>query len=61
MTFKFKTKKSYMRVWNALNDTCWDFSSYDILSITVYDEKHSNELIKVLDDNNIKYDVIGRN
>ena len=58
ITFEFKTEKSWMRVWEALNDTAYHFASYGYKAITVFSEKGANELREVLNETGIKYKEI---
>lgn len=43
-TFKFKTEKSWIRVWNALNDTFYTFTSFGNKSITVFGTRAIQEV-----------------
>ena len=53
-TFEFKTQKSYLKVWEALNDTAIHFASYGYKAITVFDEKGANMVRDICDEAGIK-------
>lgn len=36
VTFEFKSEKNWLRVWDALNDTMFQFASYGYKAITVW-------------------------
>lgn len=57
-TFEFKTQKSYLKVWEALNDTAIHFASYGYKAITVFDEKGANMVRDICDEAEIKYKEI---
>ena len=43
-TFEFKSKKSWLAVWESLNDTSAKFASYAYKCITVFSEFWANEI-----------------
>lgn len=44
VTFQFASKRSWIAVWEALNDTSADFASYAYKCITVFSERWANEI-----------------
>ena len=44
-TFEFKSEKNWEKVWEALNDTMYAFTSWGYKAITVFDDKVAEELI----------------
>lgn len=44
-TFEFRSEKSYIRVWEALNDTAVPFASYGYKAITVF-SKSGAEMVR---------------
>lgn len=53
-TFEFKTEKSWMKVWEALNDTAIHFASYGYKAITLFDEKGANMVREACQEAGIK-------
>ena len=57
-TFEFRTEKSYIKVWEALNDTAIHFASYGYKAITVFSEKGANMVREACIDAGIKFKEI---
>ena len=57
-TFEFKTEKSWLRVWEALNDTAIKFASYGYRAITLFDKKGAEMVRTACEESNIKYKEI---
>lgn len=57
-TFSFRSEKTYIRVWEALNDTALHFASYGYKAITVFDEKTADIVREACKDAGIKYKEI---
>jgi hypothetical protein len=53
--FKFRTDKSWVKVFNALNDTCYVFTAPDRRLIRVWGETAIKSVRKACDEANIKY------
>lgn len=46
VTFEFKSEKNWNRVWDALYDTSYHFTSYGYKAITVWGEKAIEDVRK---------------
>lgn len=57
-TFEFKSEKNWLKVWEALNDTMYAFTSYAYKCITVFDIKVANELEEQLKECHIRYSIV---
>lgn len=57
-TFEFRSEKSYIKVWEALNDTAIPFASYGYKAITVFSEKGANMVREACSDAGIKFKEI---
>lgn len=57
-TFEFRSEKSYIKVWEALNDTAVPFASYGYKAITVFNEKGANMVREACTDAGIKFKEI---
>ena len=57
-TFEFRSEKSYIKVWEALNDTAVPFASYGYKAITVFSEKGADMVRQACADAGIKYKEI---
>lgn len=57
-TFEFKSNKTWLRVWEAINDTAMHFASYGIRAITVFNEQDAQEVREALEEANIKFKEI---
>lgn len=57
-TFVFKTEKSYRRVWDALNETHYLFTSFDRKKITVWGAAAIEDVRTNLNECGIKYTEI---
>lgn len=57
-TFEFKTQKSYLRVWEALNDTAIHFASYGYKAITLFDEEGAKMVRESCEEAGIKFKEI---
>lgn len=57
-TLEFRTEKSYLRIWDALNDTSVHFASYAYKAITLFNDKDAEMVKEACDDAGIKYKEI---
>lgn len=57
-TFEFRSEKSYIKVWEALNDTAIPFASYGYKAITVFSESGANMVREACEEANIKFKEI---
>jgi hypothetical protein len=57
-TFEFRSEKSYIKVWEALNDTYIPFASYGYKAITVFSENGANMVREACTDAGIKFKEI---
>lgn len=57
-TFVFRSEKSYIRLWEALNDTAYHFASYGYKAITVWGAKAIEDVRTNLKECGIKYKEI---
>ena len=58
VTFEFRSEKSWLRVYNALNDTAFHFASYGYKAITVWGAKAIEDVRTNLNECGIKYKEI---
>lgn len=56
--FKFRTDKSWVKVFNALNDTCYVFTAPDRRILRVWGETAINAVRKACKEANIKFTEI---
>lgn len=57
-TFEFRTERSYLRVWEALNDTNVHFASFGYKTITLFDEDGAEMVREACTDAGIKFKEI---
>ena len=54
-TFEFRSKESWLAVWESLNDTTAKFASYAYKCITVFSERWANEVRESCEAAGIKF------
>ena len=57
-TFKFKTEKSWLRVFKALNDTMYVFTAPEYKKITIWGDAAINALREACNDEGIKFEIV---
>lgn len=58
ITFELKSKRAYESLWEALNETAFDFASYQYKCITVWSETVANMIKNGLDSKHYKYNIV---
>jgi hypothetical protein len=58
VTFEFKSKINWLGIYNALNDTGYEFASYGYKTISVWGEQAINEVRNACKENRISFKEI---